>query len=422
MAIRRVTASDLTALKHHLLDKAKTCVHASSGMLQHTFVIPTCDAIPGADDESHTAERSKTGAYLQMYDWDSCFFAQFAHRAGIEGLPLSVVRNFLAVQEENGYIPRTVSPGRVWDQGDLCKPFLCQTLVQYMERTHWQELPEVRALLPGLRRYLEYFRQERQHDSGLFFWRNVLESGVDDNYALMAPREAKKDEDQACIRYPDGRLLAVDLNSYLVAEFRAFARLCCASDDIETASEYAKLADTLAGNIEARLWDEQLTMYVNVDPDDNTPVRMRSWVGLLPALLGITSDVQALKVLRANALDQRHFLRKFGIASMAASEPLSNQAPRGLYGSAIVCNWNGPVWVLPNVLTVRALIRLGLIREAKDIARRVLAALVSDVKRSGELHENYNADTGESLWAPHFMSWNIMALELIELLENRSRK
>ena len=51
----------------------------------------------------------------------------------------------------------------------------------------------------------------------------------------MAPREAKKDEDQACIRYPDGRLLAVDLNSYLVAEFRAFARLCCASDEIEQA-------------------------------------------------------------------------------------------------------------------------------------------------------------------------------------------
>jgi putative isomerase len=357
-----------------------------------------------------------------MYDWDSCLFAQFAHRIGIDGLPLSVVRNFLAVQEENGFIPRTVSPGRIWDQGDLCKPFLCQTLVEYMERTQWQELSEVRALLPGLRDYLEYFRTHRQHESGLFFWRNVLESGVDDNYALMAPREAKKDEDQACIRYPDGRLLAVDLNSYLVAEFRAFARLCCACDEIEPSREYAMLAHTLACKIEARLWDKQLTMYVNVDPDDNTPVSMRSWVGLLPALLDITTRSRASQVLLANALDERHFLRKFGIASMAASEPLSNQAPRGLYGNAIVCNWNGPVWVLPNVLTVRALVRLGLIREAKDVARRVVAAMVRDVKRNGVLHENYNADTGEALWAPQFMSWNIMALELIELLEKPARK
>src|SRR5205823_6448543 len=97
------------------------------------------------------------------------------------------------------------------------------------------------------------------------------------------------------------------------------------------------------------------------------------------------------------------------------------QAPRGLYGRAIVCNWNGPVWVLPTVLVARALLENGMVAEAKDVARRVLAALVKDVKANGVLHENYHADTGAPLWAPQFMSWNIMALELIDLLEMRAR-
>jgi hypothetical protein len=32
------------------------------------------------------------------------------------------------------------------------------------------------------------------------------------------------------------------------------------------------------------------------------------------------------------------------------------------------------------------------------------------------LYENYNAETGEPLWAPKFMSWNALALELIDLV------
>ena len=422
MAGRRVTRSDRSLLKSHLLEKAHACVHPGSGLLPHTYVIPTYDAKPGADDNSVHAERSTTGSYLQMYDWDSCLFSQAAFKVGIEGLPLSVVRNFLAVQEEDGFIPRTVSPGRIWDKGDLCKPFLCQTLVHEMHRTDWQNIEQVRPMLAGLSSYLNYFQTHRKHSSGLFFWRDVLESGVDDNYALLAPLEAKKDEDQACVHYPDGKLLAVDLNSYLVAEFRAFAILARALGECQRATEFARLAFDLACKIEARLWDGELGMYVSIDPDDDSKVRMRSWIGLLPVFLGITSKARALHVLRTNVLAEEHFLRNFGIASLAASEPLSNQAPRGLYGRAIVCNWNGPVWILPCVLAVRSLIEQGLIAEAKDISRRAVAAMVKNLKTTGVLYENYNADTGVGLWAPKFMSWNILALELLDVIETRPSK
>ncbi len=34
------------------------------------------------------------------------------------------------------------------------------------------------------------------------------------------------------------------------------------------------------------------------------------------------------------------------------------------------------------------------------------------------MYENYNAHTGEALWAPQFMSWNSLCLELIDFVEN----
>jgi putative isomerase len=416
MRNRRVTKSDVTMLQHHLRSKALTCLHEPDGLLPYHFVIPTYDAVAGSDDHNALPERSSVGHYLQMYDWDACLFAQAAHHIGVVGLPLSVVRNFLALQEETGFIPRTVSPGQIWDSGDICKPFLSQTLLAQMERTGWAQHAEVAALLDGLNRYLEYFQHNRRHACGLYYWRNVLESGIDNNMALLAPQEALKDENQTAVTFPDGHLLATDLNSYLCAEFRAFSRLAshCGRNDL--AQRYAELATDLAAAIEDRLWDEELGMYVNLDPRTNTTVRLRCVSGLMPVLFGVASDERSRRVMHDNVLNDEHFLRPFGVASMAASEPLSNQSPRGLYGRAIVCNWNGPVWVLPNVLVVRTLLRLGMRAAAANVARRVIAVMVKSLRETGVLHENYNADTGKQLWAPNFMSWNITALELCDLV------
>jgi len=416
MSNRRVTTSDVTLLQHHLSSKALTCLHEPEGMLPYHFVIPTYDAVAGADDDDALPERSSVGHYLQMYDWDACLFAQAAHRIGIDGLPLSVVRNFLALQQSNGFIPRTVSPAQIWDSGDVCKPFLCQTLLAEMEKTGWAERSVVATLLDGLNRYLEYFQNNRRHTSGLYCWRNVLESGIDNNLALLAPQEALKDENQTAVTFPDGRLLATDLNSYLCAEFRAFSRLASSCRRHDLAQRYEQLGSDLARAIEELLWDDELGMYVNLDPVTGETVRLRCVSGLMPVLFGVASDHRSRRAMQENVLNDEHFLRPYGVASMAASEPLSHQSARGLYGRAIVCNWNGPVWVLPNVLVVRTLLRLNMRKAAVNIARRVIAVMVKSLRETGVLHENYNADTGKQLWAPKFMSWNITALELCDLV------
>ena len=48
----------------------------------------------------------------------------------------------------------------------------------------------------------------------------------------------------------------------------------------------------------------------------------------------------------------------WGLRAALAAGAVAIVPALGLYGRAIVCNWNGPVWALPNVLVVRTLFLL----------------------------------------------------------------
>lgn len=407
--------TSLTQLKQHLLEKAKSCIHPPAGQLKYRYATPTYAITAGGDDDAAVSDRSLTGHYLQMYDWDSCLFAQAAWRFGDAELPVQVVSNFLSLQEEDGFIPRTVSPQRIWDKGDICKPFLSQSLLGTAQPP---AADQYKHLLPALCKYLAYFDRHRRHANGLYNWRNVLESGVDDNLALLAPQEAAKDENQGLGDFPDGILLAVDLSSYLAKEKLCLLGLAGQCNDEKTSRIMARQAAELVESIEKYMWCPELGMYTNIYPDSGEKVRLRAWTGLAPVLMGFASETRADEVIATNIMNEEHFLRPTGLASVAASEPLYNQSKRGLYGRVIVSHWQGPMWVLPNALAVRALLLYEHKNEAIEIARRVTRTLSNSLESHGTLYENYHAETGAPLWAPQFMSWNILALELIQLLES----
>lgn len=403
----------IAKLKKFIIEKAEFCVHEPAGKLAYQYVTPTYGVKPGEDDLSLVSERSLTGHYLQMYDWDACFFSQAAFRLGLNGFAQSVVSNFLSLREADGYVPRTISPQRTWDQGDICKPFLAQALIA--GKADNKALPP--KLINDLNDYLRYYRTRRLTEQGLYHWRNVLESGIDNNFTLLAPHEASKDENENNPKFPDNILLASDLNAYLANEFAAFSKLAKAVGNTGFELEYAKLAAELKENIEEKLWNPRLGLYCNLNPESKEQVEIRSWSGLAPALFDACSPEKAEEVIKRNILASEHFLRPHGLASTAASERLYNQAKRGLYGRAIVSNWQGPVWVLPNALVNRCLVKYGYMKEAEDLAWRVISTMANALAETGTLFENYNAETGEPLWAPQFISWNILTLELIEILE-----
>lgn len=401
-------------LKSFLLERAKGCIHEPLGQLAYRFVTPSYGIEPGADDHTDQCNRTSIGHYMQMYDWDACFFSQASIWLDDRQLPLDVVQNFLTVKTFDGHIPRTVSPGKFWDLGDHCKPFLCQSLEHACR--NFPETKITTEILQSLKHYLDFFEAHRRHESGLFHWRNVLESGVDNNLSLIGPGPAAKEDNISHVDFPDGRLLAVDFNVYMALEYRAFANLSLKFGDTILADKYENKAVHQVLLIETLLWNEEKGLYFNRDPKFDTFVEVLSWTSLCPVMAGLSPAERALPVIENYMLNEEHFLRPAGIASLAQSELLYNQSYRGLYGRAMVSNWQGPMWVLPNVLAVRGLKHYGLEDKAKDVSIRVLETMAKVLAQNDTLTENYDAETGKPLWAPQFISWNILALELMELI------
>jgi hypothetical protein len=417
-----LTHADVLELRASVAERARACIHAPQGLLPFKFPTPTYAIQAGVDDGARVPARSTDGFYPQLYDWDGLFFSEAMGRLlGDPELLLAVVKNFLAHQGADGFVPRTISPNKIWDSGDVCKPFMAQMLMAALARGDIFTT-DLAPLIEPIEKLLNYYRRHRWHEpSGLYHWRNVLESGVDNNPALLSPREAHESENahgKREVNYPDGYLLAADLNAYMFAELLAFGRICASCGDQARAKHYAQLALELQTRIETTLWDERIGMYVNVDPLTGDSVQLRSWTGLTPALFGVSNSDRTRQVIEENILSERHFLRPCGIASVAASEHLHHQAPRGLYGRAYVCNWSGPVWILPNVLVSRLLVSLDYVREARDLAGRVLNAVLGDLRTNKMMHENYDCDTGRPLWAPRFMSWNVGAIDLSFVLDS----
>lgn len=412
--LEKTTAQQTKRLREFVTEKAATCLHNPEGALKYRYVTPTYAVTPGADDKALVAERSTVGHYLQMYDWDACLFSQGATKVGLDDIAPDVVANFLSLKQADGYIPRTISPNRIWDAGDMCKPFLCQALTFENKYLKQKASPE---MVQDLKCYLEYYQRNRRDKSGLYHWRNVLESGVDDNLALLTPQEAAKNENEDIGKFPDGSMLAVDISSYMVAEYRAFAQLAEFVGNPMLAAQYTSLAQELCNLIEEKMWDEEAGMYFNLFPGDFEKLKLRSWTGLLPAMLGIAKPERIERVVKSNIMNEDEFLRPAGLSSTSSSEPLYNNAKRGLYGRAIVSNWQGPMWILPNALAARGLVAHGFKREAQEVALRVVSTVNKGLDERKTMFENYNAENGQPLWAPQFMSWNVLLIELIQLLE-----
>ncbi|MCX8009161.1 MAG: hypothetical protein N3A54_05700, partial [Patescibacteria group bacterium] len=59
----------------------------------------------------------------------------------------------------------------------------------------------------------------------------------------------------------------------------------------------------------------------------------------------------------------------------------------------------------------------GFQKEAMQIAESVAKLILSDIEKTGGMHENYDAETGEPLAAPNFVSWNLLIGNILEEIE-----
>ncbi len=183
-------------------------------------------------------------AYKTLYDWDQYFEAIVQIYMG---WPADYIKNgvtiFLDHQEESGMIARSV-PSNEFHGAEHVKPFLAQITMLVIDNYYDKEWVTK-----------DYFRKMKRY---LDFWLNDMDSNQNGLSEWMsAPHTGMDNQHERAGWWLDRVSEGVDLNSYLVKETRAFARIADLMGEEKMAATYRALADKRAETIRTKLWDEE---------------------------------------------------------------------------------------------------------------------------------------------------------------------
>lgn len=329
------------------------------------------------------------------------------------------VQNFLDKQCQDGFTPIVISAEGAFsdffvkehEKGvpvNQMKPFLCQAvyhICQFDGDYGWVDVNRLFA-------YMNYYeRAQKDESTGLFFWQNDVMIGVDNNPTVYFR--------------PDRSSADVCLNSFMYAEYKAFATLLKRLNH-KRAEEYANKAAELKESVNEYMWDEKDGIYYSQDLDlrkgglkiggaefhqglpawKTIPIRIRFWGCFLPLYVGLC-DKKRAKKLRAH-IRTKEVTGKFGVRSLALNEPMYN-----LEKSANPSNWLGAVRALSSYCVWKGLKGYGFKKDAEKLRKKTVKMLGENIIQRGDTFESYHPDTGKPNLYPGFLSWNLLGFELI---------
>ncbi|MFV0399107.1 MAG: MGH1-like glycoside hydrolase domain-containing protein [Oscillospiraceae bacterium] len=372
-----------------------------------------------------------------LWDWDTYWtvYALIAFsRSGSapEGFSEKLVEhargnvlNFLSFQLPDGYIPMMV--GGLAESGldsyligkhregvvlNIHKPFLCQQacLVSgYTDSFAW-----LADHLEQLEKYFACYDRYYYNDNcGLYVWADDVMIGMDN--------------DPATFGRPRFSTANMFLNSFMVSELHAMAKILTACGMGQRAIHYREKADRLTAAIQAECWDDRDHFFYSVDVDIKTrgydwfhqglgvfwktlPIKIRTWTGFIPLYSGVATPTQAADIVR-HIQDPSTFSCDYGVRTLARDEKMYN-----LEATNNPSNWLGPIWMVTNYVTFRGLMNYGYHAEAEALCEKTLLLLGRDLERSGELHEYYVPETGNPVMSPGFLNWNMLAVNMVQEL------
>lgn len=340
------------------------------------------------------------GPYNEQWDWDGFFIGMaLASEISSEAVYLkNWALNYLEHVRSDGFTPGLLTPDGIDKRLHHMKPFLAQGCFfasRFLNDFSW--------LVPHMARLERSvgYREKMFFDSarGLGSWYDSMESGADNNVALLD--------------YPRRGVLAADLNSFLYREYAAMAMIARVLKDKTTERRYAIKARTLKKNILANLWDDNDGAFYNLERKNGELIRRMTYSSLIPLWSGIAPREKGRTMIRNWLINPKKLWAKWGVRTLSADDSGYNQVNMIKPHS----NWQGPVWPLANSLASYILLDYGFKQEAIHLAEITARLCLADIKKTGGMHENYNADTGKPLAAPDFVSWNLLVSDLIPNIE-----
>ena len=346
-----------------------------AGLLKHPYLVPS-------------------GPYFQLFDWDSYFMGVALSYDGASAEPLeNSVEDFLELVGQNaddpGYIPREIAAEALWALPEMCKPFLAQAAYRASLTAGTAEW--LRPWYKKLVETLLFWENDRQSPNGFFVWYNGVESGVDNNPAVV-DRPAQVTE-------------GVDLQCYLYREYRAMALLAGKLGFDQDAKDYQRKADDLCQRIRDGMWSETEGMFLNIDARTGKPIHIETWTNFVPLWAGVATPGQAKRMIEDHLINPKRLWARYGIRTLAPSEPLYD--PNHGY-------WRGPAWVISSYLMMHGLMNYGYSSQAFQLAKETERLLVQDLESTGGMNECYNPDDGRPVAGGHFVSWDLLGEHMVE--------
>jgi Glycogen debranching enzyme len=400
----------------HFRRAAPALFREPAGVLRHPFVVP--GSIYGRE----------------LWDWDSYWttlgMLRLSEAAGDTELRGRALRhgrgsllNFLEHQDPSGGLPimmRADNPDvfGCFEPGgperNQAKPVFARFALALAEAEGEAARDWLAEALPRIERFHAYWENRYIHEpTGLLVWGSDVGIGVDN--------------DPSCYARPPRSSANLLLNCLHHADLAAAARCARLLGDEKGAARWSARAEASAAAIRRHCWDARDGFFYSLDvlcadhraelipwakPGlplawSGLPIRIQLFTGFLPLWCGAASPEQAT-ALRDHAMNPETFFAPHGLRSLSRREPMFTLAR-----SNNPSNWLGPVWILASHLVWCGLLRYGFKAEADELAHRTVELLADGIARHGDTHEAYDPEIGAPIMNKGFLSWNILACEML---------
>lgn len=348
--------------------------------------------------------------YDSLYDWDMYFEALLQIYMGWES---SYIKNgvlvFLENQREDGFIHRIVNNGKddLSSLNEHAKPFLAQTALLVTDNYGEKDWILKDELLKKLEKFVNYWLYDMDKDkNGLSEWLSAPHTGMDNQHERAG-------------YWDDGFCEGVDLNSYLVLECRALAKLFWLRGNNAKAKQYEDAAAGRADKINSILWDEAEGFYYDrniyynkrikstklpwppyMNCESGEYIKHKCASSFMPLYAGVTSREQAFRLAEEHLLNPAEFWSEYPVRTMSKNAKWYAQER---LPADLGCDWRATTWIPVNYMITQGLRNYGL-----DAIADVLAKKTARLVKTAGKREWYAADTGKGCGLDPFFGWSLL--------------
>ncbi len=334
----------------------------------------------------------------RIFQWDTCFSVAWAKYS--QGALPSIVSldNFYRKQHEDGAIAGVIRKSDGTDDQDTGTSWFTRnnlfSWIEYEYYCHTGDASRIPAILPILKKYSDWIRQNRRHSNGHYWW-SGWGSGMDNSPRSISDKP-----------YPPYSWIDYDAIEALSAYY--LIKLARIAGDTATGQAFKAQYNELKRLINSTMWCEEDGIFWDLDKDDSY-LKVKTIASFWPLWARITDNHQVEKSV-SHLNDPHSFNRKHRVPTLSADHPEYENT--GHY-------WLGSVWAPTNHMIVKGLSANNRHQLAREIVCNHLDNISAVFRDTGTVWESYSPETAEpgDLAKPDFVGWSAVG-PIAQLIEN----